>query len=163
MCDLCLCYNMSNMDKKIKKQIPIGKFVEEYIDVDRFLLCCKECPNYGKKYTCPPHEFDVVEFWLAFSELEIYAVTIPGDQDYAQAEAALMEDLLAMEKELPGSLCLSAGNAGDVEASRMRYSIETLGGNVGKLCEDLLGLSLEWGKDGALPSQITLVAGLLKK
>lgn len=151
------------MDTKIQKKIPISKFVKEYIDIDRFLLCCKECPNYGKKYTCPPHDFDVMEFWLAFSELEIYAVTIPGNESYEKAEAELMEGLLKMEKELPGSVCLSAGNAGNVEPSRMRYSIETLGGNVAKLCEDLLGISLEWGKDGALPAHITLVAGLLKK
>jgi predicted metal-binding protein len=152
-----------NEAKKIRKQISISKFIDKYLDVDRFLLCCEECPNYGKKHTCPPHHFDVREFWLTFSELEIYAVTIPGNQSYEQAEATLMDELLMMEKQLPGSVCLSAGNAGIVEEERMRYSIESLGGNVDKLCKDVLGISLEWGKDGALPEHITLVAGLLKK
>ena len=152
-----------NEAKGIRKQITISKFIDEYLDIDRFLLCCKECPNYGKKHTCPPHHFDVLGFWLAFSELEIYAVVLPENQTYEQAEAALMDELLMMEKQLPQSVCLSAGNAGIVEKERMRYSIESLGGNVDKLCKDLLGISLEWGKGGALPEHITLVAGLLKK
>lgn len=149
--------------QKIQKHIDISDFVEKYIDIDRFLACCKECPNYGNKYTCPPHDFDVLQFWLSFSELEVSAVTIPGTHDYEQAETLLMDELLEEEAWQPGSLCLSAGNAGNVETSRMRYSIESLGGNVSKLCKDLLGISLEWGKGGEPPEHITLVVGLLKK
>ncbi|NCB41198.1 MAG: hypothetical protein EOM59_01055 [Clostridia bacterium] len=149
--------------RRIQKSISTGKFVADYLEAERFLLCCRECPNYGKKYMCPPHSFDVQEFWLSFSELEVHAVMLPGNQNYEQAEAALMDGLLTMEEQLPGSLCLSAGNAGAIEKERMRYSIESLGGNVDKLCRELLGISLEWGKDGEWPEQITLVAGLLKR
>ena len=149
--------------KKIRKHISVSRLIDEYLDVERFLLCCKECPNYGKKYTCPPHAFDVSEFWLGFSELEIYAVVLDGNQNYEQAEAELMDELLRLEAEIPGSVCLSAGNAGVFEKERMRYSIESLGGNVDKLCRELIGISLEWGKEGELPASITLVAGLLKK
>lgn len=146
--------------EKVWKSIDIKDFAERYIDIERFLLCCKQCPNYGKKLTCPPHDFDVLEFWLSFSELEVHAMTIPATYDYEQAETLLMDELLTREIELPGSVCLSAGNAGNVEISRMRYSIEALGGNVEKLCNELLGITLEWGKDGELPEYITLVAGL---
>ena len=149
--------------EKIQTHIPVSRLIDEYLDIDRFLLCCKECPNYGKKYTCPPHNFDVLAFWQAFSDLEVHAVILSGNQSYKQAEAALMEELFVLEKELPGSVCLSAGNAGISQKERMRYSIESLGGNVDKLCRELLGISLEWGKDGALPERIILVGGLLTK
>lgn len=149
--------------KKIRKNISISELIENYLEIDRFLLCCKECPNYGKKHTCPPHDFDVLNFWREFSDLEVHAVILPGNQNYEQAESSLMDELLSLEKECPGSVCLSAGNAGVSQKERMRYSIESLGGNVDKLCRELLGVSLEWGKDGMLPDQITLVAGLLKK
>ena len=45
---------------------------------------------------------------------------------------------------------------------KLRYSIEALGGNVGKTADKLLGLSLEWVEDGKLPAHFVLVGGLLK-
>ena len=45
----------------------------------------------------------------------------------------------------------------------MRYSIEALGGNVGKTVHDLLGIELEWIEEGKVPSYFVLVGGLLEK
>lgn len=154
---------MVNEIRRIKKKVPIETIIGKYLDIERFLLCCKDCPNYGKKYTCPPHAFNVRDFWLGFSELEIWALVLEGNQNYEEAESLLMDELLQLEAQTPGSVCLSAGNAGISEKDRMRYSIESLGGNVDTICRDLLGITLEWGKKGELPANITLVAGLLRK
>ena len=46
---------------------------------------------------------------------------------------------------------------------KMRYSIESIGGNVGKTVSKLLGIELEWIQDGKVPSYFVLCGGLLKK
>ena len=43
----------------------------------------------------------------------------------------------------------------------MRYSIESLGGDVGKTTKDLLGLELKWMTEGRMPEHFILVNGLL--
>ncbi|MEG0157097.1 MAG: DUF2284 domain-containing protein, partial [Anaerovoracaceae bacterium] len=84
-------------------------------------------------------------------------------------------ELWAMEEEIPGSISLSAGSCslcgegncskplGDKcrNQAKMRYSIESLGGNVGRTCEKLLCEHLEWIEEGKLPGYFVLVGGLL--
>lgn len=100
----------------------------------------------------------------------------------------LSNELYEMEKEFAGSISLSAGGCslcGDrlmdnhdctrsvcpdssaKESCRrypqLRYSIEALGGDVGRTCSKLLGVELEWLEEDKLPSYFMLVCGLLKK
>lgn len=100
----------------------------------------------------------------------------------------LTEELYQMEKQFDGSVSLSAGSCslcGDrlidsknctrstnpncraknscLHYDKMRYSIEALGGDVGRTCSRLLGIELEWVEENKLPSYFTLVCGLLKK
>ena len=46
---------------------------------------------------------------------------------------------------------------------KMRYSIESLGGNVGLTISRLMGIELEWMKEGTMPRYFVLVSGLLVK
>ena len=86
----------------------------------------------------------------------------------------LGEELLEKEKQYPGSVSLSAGSCDQCASGcskeqgnpcrfpeTMRYSIESLGGNVGLTIEKLMGLKLEWMEDGKLPHHFVLVNGLL--
>lgn len=86
----------------------------------------------------------------------------------------LGEELLEKEKKYPGSVSLSAGSceqcvsgctrdAGEPcrNPETMRYSIESLGGNVGLTIEKLMGIRLEWMEAGKLPHHFVLVNGLL--
>ncbi len=45
---------------------------------------------------------------------------------------------------------------------KMRYSIESLGGNVGTTLSELMEIELEWIQEGKLPSYFVLVSGLLR-
>ena len=45
---------------------------------------------------------------------------------------------------------------------KMRYSIESLGGNVGTTLSELMEIELEWIQEGRLPSYFVLVSGLLR-
>ena len=86
----------------------------------------------------------------------------------------LGEKMRKEEKNYPGSISLAAGSCARCkegctkakgEACRfpeeLRYSLESLGGNVGLTIEKLMGLKLEWIEEGKLPGHFVLVNGLL--
>lgn len=82
-------------------------------------------------------------------------------------------ELFKEEEKYPGSISLSAGSCTKCTVcsretgepclypDKMRYSIESLGGNVGLTIEKLMGLRLEWMEEGRLPHHFVLVCGLL--
>lgn len=87
----------------------------------------------------------------------------------------LAEQLYDLERNNPGSISLSAGscqfcgknncakkaNEPCRYPDKMRYSIESLGGNVGKTISNLFHIELEWMEEGKLPIHFVLVSGLL--
>ncbi|MDO5135574.1 MAG: DUF2284 domain-containing protein [Eubacteriales bacterium] len=171
--------------------IPVEEYVEKFVDVPTFLAACKECPNYGTVWSCPPYSFDVPSYWKKYKTLELTASKITFDdqalnrtytkeemdqllQDVLYKEKkALTRELFQQEKLHPGSVSLSAGTCQSCAActrpkgspclmpEQLRYSIEALGGNVGLTIEKLLGLTLEWMEEGRLPHHFVLVCGLL--
>ena len=89
---------------------------------------------------------------------------------------ALLEKMMELEKLHRGSMALAAGSCSactPLECARIsgqrcrfpekiRYSIESLGGDVGKIVEEQFGLSMLWAEGGHLPEYFLLVGGLLK-
>lgn len=179
--------------KPLESVISTGKFTKDYVDEQRFLECCKECPNYGAKWSCPPFAFDVLEFWRSFGTLRLFGTKIilgapAAGGDYSSPEISamirrvlqsekrkLMGRLLMMENELSGSVALSAGSCDEcAECTRkscapcrrpevMRHSIESLGGDVGAVSKTLLGTEIRWVKNSRVPEYMVLVGGLLIK
>ncbi|MEE1181309.1 MAG: DUF2284 domain-containing protein [Treponema sp.] len=91
-----------------------------------------------------------------------------------QEKQKLGEKMRAEEEHYPGSISLAAGSCGRCKEGctrtkgekcrfpeDLRYSIESLGGNVGLTIEKLMGLKLEWIEEGRLPGHFVLVNGLL--
>lgn len=88
----------------------------------------------------------------------------------------LSEELFCLERNCPGSVSLSAGHCAECgpgmctrkegrpcrDLSRMRYSIEALGGNVGLTITKYMKQELLWVEEGKLPEYFILVCGLLK-
>lgn len=172
--------------EKHQRDISVKEYVRDYVNVAEFLEYCKACPNYNSVWSCPPYDFDPEDFWNEFSELHVVARKIifapetsveEGTRILAEVKAQMGEELYAMEKEYPGSVSLSAGSCSmcsEEGCSRpegapcrrpcdMRYSIESIGGNVGLTVSKLMGIQLEWVQEGKLPSHFVLVGGLLKK
>lgn len=178
--------------KRYGASVPVSDYLEGYVDVDTFLECCKACPNYDSKWSCPSYDFDVTAYWKKYKTLDLTAVKIIFDEEYAGkefpeeeiqriTETSVMEnkrqlskELLLREKEIPGSISLSAGSCILCEGNcsrkegkpcrfpdKMRYSIESLGGNVGLTISKLMGIELEWIQEGRLPHHFVLVCGLL--
>lgn len=170
--------------QRIEKEIPVEEYLEDYVAVEEFLECCKACPNYEKLWACPSYDFDVMEYWKNYRMLRVVACKIQFQPETTSERAMeIMEEvkgdmsreLYEEEKKYPGSISLSAGSCnicGPAQCTRpkgepcrhpqlLRYSLESLGGNVGHTVRKLMGIRLEWMEEGKVPSYFVLAAGLL--
>ena len=131
-----------------------------------------------------------MEIWRSYDTLHIEGVVIELPEEETCIERTpeeiriIEQNILRIEKSLlsdklysmedGNSLSLSAGcctictgctrPSGKEcrHADRMRYSLESLGANVGLTCSKLLGINLEWVTENHLPHRICLISGLLK-
>lgn len=174
---------MSYTIEQMEKTIPVENILRDFVDIPYFLGLCKACPNYGNRWSCPPYATDSLCVWLGYDVLDMMIRVIRPDSDMTEEEALAMlerekrrfsDELLAMEEEYPGARSLSAGpcmRCGEVCARqkrqicqmprKVRFSIESLGGNVSALTEKYFGKSLLWLKDGVVPEYFVLAGGLL--
>ena len=58
---------------------PVSDFVKNCVDVPRFLACCRECPNYDRRWSCPPYDFSVEALWKQFSDILLYEEKVNVD------------------------------------------------------------------------------------
>ena len=47
----------------LENKIAVSDYVRDYVDVPRFLECCRACHNYSSKWSCPPYDFDPLSLW----------------------------------------------------------------------------------------------------
>ena len=167
-----------------EKEIKVTDYIEGYVCVEEFLEYCRACENFDRKWSCPSYGFDPVDdYWKQFETLKIVGKKLvfeEGEKEnwkerIEEVQALLTEELFVRELEVPGSRSLSAGSCricGYDNCARkngepcrfpdkLRYSIESLGGNVGLTCTKLLGLPLQWVEEGKVPDYFVLVGGLL--
>ena len=90
----------------IETCVPVAEYLRACVDVEKFLGFCRECGNYGRRWSCPPFEFDPLELWNRYDTLHLYArvlVPAPGaDTDgllggMKAEKEGLLGQLLALE------------------------------------------------------------------
>ncbi|MBR0206530.1 MAG: hypothetical protein IJQ45_07295 [Clostridia bacterium] len=171
----------------LERTVPLSEFRRDLVDVPRFSGCCRDCPNWGRYWSCPPFSFDPMAIWERYASLRLYARKLvfrkdrlfPGERrafeekELPKIKGDMARELLAMEAEAPGSLALFPGKCewcsvcARIEGrpcrtpDRMRYSIEALGGDCGGALERYMGESLRWAEGRRLPEQMILLGGLL--
>ena len=145
---------------------------------------CAQCPNFGRRWACPPFEHSpIAEVFPNFDAL-LYAVEIPSApnlsaQESTEAARKVLDPIFyEMEQDTPQSLLLLAGscicplsencprngNKPCAYPDRMRASLESLGFNVVELCRKFLDTEILWqSPDGTPPPYYTLVYSLLLK
>jgi predicted metal-binding protein len=175
--------------EEFKNKSTMRDYMKEFVDPKVFLKYCEACENFGKIWSCPPYAFEPEEYWEKYRYIHILGTKIIFDrQSITEAEMAdgvekyvkrtffkvkqlLAEKMEAMERNYPG-VSLSAGNCnlcrkctrdsgdGCRYPDRMRYSIESLGGDVVGTAKELLGIEVQWA-DSELPEYLVLVNGFL--
>jgi len=140
----------------------VQTLIEGYRDVPRFLALCRQCPRYGKVWTCPPFETNST-LHSQHSRLKLYAFTLEAGEDVDEALVAIDARMRALERNTPGSRCMVVRCVlcGKQPCSRvngepcrhpsmMRVSLEAMGFDVEAIARDFLGIELQWGEGAPL-------------
>ncbi len=163
-------------------EIDLRTYMERYRDASFFMGLCRQCRNYGSMWACPPFDFDVEARLGQFENVLIAAYRCPlpdGNHFVDEAMALLRPDkeelanrLLELEDEVGGLACGFGGKCphcrkcarlkGEkcLHPDKVRPAVEAYGFDVGKTVSELLGIDIEWAKDGRLPKTLTLMAAL---
>ena len=174
------------------KKISMEELKKDYCDREKFEKFCKECRNYGSTWSCPPYNFDVEDYLKNYSYIYLVGVKIIFDEetldkvntkekinDYTTETLKYMKDKIMMEllrvERYEGSKSLSAGgckicddcsrknNTQCQHPDMMRYSLESMGFDVGGISSGLLDYELKWATETRLPEYFSLVTGLMTK
>lgn len=166
-------------------------YLKDFVDIDRFLEYCKDCPHYGLNWGCPPFDFDSLDYWTNYEDLHIIAIKIIFNKDvsnktYTSDELnniihesigneknKLVNTLVKMENEFEDSVYISLGrctlckecskknNEKCINPDKLRHSMESLGANVEKTITELLNIEMNWIEEYKLPNYLVICAGLL--
>jgi len=188
------CRNFATMKYTVTSKqatIEADEFIRRYRDVERFDAYCRQCPGYGKTWSCPPFDFDPRTRCDGFKTVILMGTTIEfdeqtravcktaeqssatGHQAMKEVWETLLPQLYQMEREHSGSRCFTFRCELCPEGctrpqgkpcrhpEMMRHSLESVGFDIGAMTRELLGIELEWSNDGSLTKHITLVTALM--
>ena len=167
---------------RYEKDVPVREYIREHVDVEKFLGFCKTCSNYGKNWSCSPFDYDPMEIWNRYDLFKVitYRFSPEPGMDTESAAAMIeklkkefMKDASEIEERIPGSYALFAGTCSYCAVcaketgepcrnpGKMRHSIESIGGDVGRTIRDLFDIEIRWGSRDALPEYYVLCGGIL--
>jgi len=153
-------------------------------DVDYFSRLCEEgCPNFGKKYSCPPYSPSFERYSARAESIIVICHRIDLSQyeplhPYHRIKASnsvlksiIDRELMQYKKKgyrVAGSgscrACKPCGAKVDVpckKPERRIYSLESLGINVDKLVRRCFGFDLQWyNRDGKAPEHTCVVGAV---
>lgn len=157
----------------------------QYMNKEKYDTLCKEgCPNYGKKWSCPPFAPDYERFVKSYEYIQIVMLMARMEEfDYisrdnlkikaansvlkSRVDKALRQTMDEEEFYIStGSckMCKPCKKKLDEKCAHPQirsFSYEALGIHVSAMTEDLFGTELLWYKKHDLPEYTCVVAGLL--
>lgn len=163
--------------------IGVDEYIARFRDEKRFIGLCKQCPNYGNSWGCPPFDFDTGDFLRQYRYAHLMAtkivptekgIPIDRTQELVRPERQRIEKgLLEMERRYGGRAFAYVGKClycHSAECTRkcgrpcrhpdkVRPSLEAFGFDIDRTLAELFGIKLLWGKDGILPEYLVLVSG----
>ena len=107
-------YTVFRMEQTVK----VKDFLKDYVDVAKFEALCRACPNYGKRWSCPPFADDPMEIWEKYTDLRLIAhILVPKDgttcaellEAHEREKVEMRLWLTEQEKQSEGNLALWAG------------------------------------------------------
>ena len=170
-----------SIDLTEAKSMQLSKYEEK----ERFDLLCKDgCPNYDKKWSCPPLSPSYSKFVSKYDNIIVVAISTKLDQfsyiknDYLKVKAANTIMKSRIDRALRSFIsdncyyistgscrmckpCKRKLNQPCAHPDKMTYSFEALGINVSEMVNDLFDFELKWYKKKSLPEYTSVVAGLL--
>ncbi len=65
--------------------IELSLFRQKYQDTEKFMAYCRECPNYGEFWSCPPLSFDADAFLAPYTWANLLCAQIHPDKETIRA------------------------------------------------------------------------------
>lgn len=173
----------SVITQRLEAELDVPDYVSRFRDVERFDKCCRQCPNYGCRHGCPPHDEDWTARIMRYSRVKILGVKVTPQGERQPLSAAndviepivleMNRQLLQLEQELKGMACGFVGKcpycsepcarldgAPCRHPDKVRPSLEALGFDVTKTASELLGVDMQWGADGMMPDYLVLICAV---
>lgn len=110
------------------RTLTVSRWLREYCRPETFVPLCKECPEYGRNWSCPPGVPAVEEIAGKYRFAQVIGLKVlydewvrreaavsPGREEelrqstYGTAKKKMLYALLALEQEIPGSRTIMAG------------------------------------------------------
>lgn len=165
-------------------------FRQKYQNQEKFIGFCRECPNYGTVWSCPPLPFSVEQYLYPYRHVYVVCARLDLDEEtrraadtaekvktigweiIVEAKRNLEDALRTWEELVPGSVSLSSGGCnrcsrcsrGEGHPCRdemaMRYSLDAFGFDLSAITRDMFQIEIQWCH-GALPEYFTLIHALL--
>ena len=174
------------------KTLTVPEWLEKYCQPEKFVPLCRECPQYGKNWSCPPGMTTAAALAGGYRYVQVIGLKVKYDEQvlreaehspqrteelrqetYEAAKKKMLQALLALEREFPGSTTIMAGGCTLCRTcarakgepcrypEKMRYSYSGLGFDLGRISgSKLLGMPLLWQKRG-LPAYTVAIASFL--
>ena len=76
----------------LTSEIAMEDYLRDYVDVERFLGLCAQCSNYDSRWSCPPYDFDPLDYLKEFSAVRVVARRISPIGDWRFGEHAGQAD-----------------------------------------------------------------------
>ena len=133
--------------KYFTSDISVDKYIKRFRNEERFIELCKECPNFGCSWGCPPFDFERIRTEKKLLEME---------HKYNRYTFAYSGQCLYCND----SECTRKRNHPCLHPDKVRPSLSAFGFDIGRTFSELFGIELLWGKDGILPEYLMLVSGL---
>lgn len=108
---------MTYQKQRFEARIATEELIEKYFDPAVTLAKCRACRGFASTWSCPDFDFDPLDFWKGFSRFHLIvdrisnegAASVAAAKDRLLAEKSLYDaEMLALEKERPGSCALAA-------------------------------------------------------
>ena len=172
--------------------LPVSRFLEGYCRPAQFCPLCKDCPDYGRVWSCPPGVPDAAALLAPYETAHLTGVKVSYGPElraralspaltehlrretYGLVKRNVLKTLLCLEEQYPGSLTIAAGRCElcrrcaredglpCYQPQRMRYSFSALGFDLTRISEELLGVPLLWASEG-LPEYNMAVYAVLTR
>lgn len=177
--------NAGNVQYQISLCLTTPNIVSGFVDIPQFAkLCANGCPNYGKKWSCPPYAPSYIEWASSWEHLLVFLFQIELSQfsyiknDYLKVKAANVilksraDRFLRHMAKLHGAY-ISTGSCRLCKPCHckigepcqhpdlMSFSYEAMGVDVGALTMHCFNKELLWYTRGHLPQYTSVVLGLL--
>ncbi|MDE6322169.1 MAG: DUF2284 domain-containing protein, partial [Muribaculaceae bacterium] len=157
--------------------------MDKHYEPVRLLECCRQCPNFGMTWNCPPFDYSPLERLRKYRYITMVMARIAvddrvevtmADRILKPVKTILHQSLLEAESDVSESYALLFAGGCDLcdetcsrrdnlpcrHPAMVRPSLEGWGINVTTVANDLFKTPIVWGTGGFLPHQLTLVGAL---